>query len=79
MQAKEYNREELDYHQSENHYTLLIPKRFLDAKNIKVLRKNADGNYSEANVIIREQDHDILLIMSVPMDIRIETVGQEID
>ncbi|KQT17580.1 hypothetical protein ASG31_09270 [Chryseobacterium sp. Leaf404] len=78
MQIKEYNREEFDYHQSENNYTLSIPAKFLDAKNLKVKRKNSDGSFSDADVVIREQNHEILIITSVPMDIVVEISDQEI-
>lgn len=39
MQTKDYNREELQYHQSENNYTLIVPKKFLSAKDIIVKKK----------------------------------------
>lgn len=72
MQTKEYNREEFDYHQSENNYTLSIPAKFLDAKSLKVKRKNPDGSFSETEVEIREQNHEILIIATTPMDILVE-------
>lgn len=78
MQTKDYSREELDYHQSENNYTLLIPKKFLNAKDIKVLKKNSDGTYSDAEVEIRDEDHHILIITTIPIDIRLEILDDEL-
>lgn len=72
MQTKDYNREELIYHQSENHYTLSIPKKFLSAKDLKVKKKNPDGSFSDAQVQIHDSEHEIVLITTIPIDIRIE-------
>ena len=72
MQTKDFSREELDYHQSENNYTLLVPKKFLDAKNLKVKKKNPDATFSDADVEIRDEADHILIITTIPFDIRLE-------
>lgn len=77
MQTKDYSREELDYHQSENNYTLSIPKKFLSAKDIKVLKKNHDGSFSDAEVEIRDEEHDILIITTIAIDIRLEILDDD--
>ncbi|MCU7615684.1 hypothetical protein NZ698_00620 [Chryseobacterium sp. PBS4-4] len=78
MQIKDYSREELHYHQSENNYTLSIPKKFLSAKDLKVLKKNPDGSFSDAEVEVRDEEHDILIITTIPIDIRLEIVDDEV-
>ncbi|CAD7799710.1 hypothetical protein CHRY9390_03281 [Chryseobacterium aquaeductus] len=78
MQTKDYSREELDYHQSENNYTLSIPKKFLNAKDLKVLKKDSDGSFSDADVKIQEDEHNILIITTIPIDIRLEILDDEI-
>lgn len=78
MQTKDYSREDLDYHQSENNYTLSIPKKFLSAKDIKVLKKNPDGSYSDADVEIRDEENNILIITTIAIDIRMEILDDEI-
>lgn len=77
MQIKDYSREELVYHQSENHYTLSIPKRFLNVENIKIKKKDHDGNYIDADVVIRNEEKDILIITTIPVDIRVEISDKE--
>ena len=72
MQTKDYTREELDYHQSENNYTLSIPKKFLSAEDVKVMKKNSDGSFSDADVEIRNEENNILIITTIPIDIRLE-------
>lgn len=72
MQTKDYSREELNYHQSENNYTLLIPKKFLNVKDINVKKKNPDGSFSDADVEMREEENNILIITTIPIDIRLE-------
>jgi hypothetical protein len=72
MQTKDYTREELDYHQSENNYTLLVSKKFLSAKDVKVMKKNPDGSFSDADVEIRDEENNILIITTIPIDIRLE-------
>ena len=72
MQTTDYTREELDYHQSENNYTLSIPKKFLSAEDIKVMKKNSDGSFSDADVEIRNEENNILIITTIPIDIRLE-------
>lgn len=79
MQIKDYSREELDYHQSENNYTLSIPKKFLNVKNIKVKKKNQDGSYSDADVEIRNEEREILIITTIPIDIRVEISDEDED
>ncbi len=72
MQTKDYSREDLQYHQSENNYTLSIPKKFLSVKDLKVLKKNHDGSFSDADVTVRDEEHNILIITTIPIDIRLE-------
>ncbi|MDF2831346.1 hypothetical protein [Chryseobacterium indoltheticum] len=76
MQTKDYSREELDYHQSENNYTLIVPKKFLSAKDIIVKKKNSDGSFSNADVEVRDEDNHILIITTVPIDIRLEILEE---
>jgi len=76
MQTKDYSREELDYHQSENNYTLIIPKKFLSAKDIIVKKKNSDGSFSNADVEVRDEDNHILIITTIPIDIRLEILEE---
>ncbi|MCW3168140.1 hypothetical protein OMO38_06345 [Chryseobacterium sp. 09-1422] len=76
MQTKDYSREDLDYHQSENNYTLSIPKKFLSAKDVKVMKKDPDGSFSDANVEIRDEENSILIITTVPIDIRLEVLDE---
>lgn len=78
MQAKDYSREEIDYHQSENNYTLSITKKFLSIKDLKVLKKNSDGSFSDADVKIQEEEHHILIITTIPIDIRLEILDDGI-
>lgn len=72
MQTKDYSREDLVYFQSENIYTLSVPKQFLSVKNLKVKRKNPDGTFSDAEVEIRDEEHQITIITTIPIDIRLE-------
>lgn len=74
MQTKDYSREDLDYHQSENNYTLSIPKKFLSASDVKVLKKNTDGSFSDADVEIRDEENSILIVTTIPIDIRLEVL-----
>ncbi|MDQ8142561.1 MULTISPECIES: hypothetical protein [Chryseobacterium] len=76
MQTKDYNREELQYHQSENNYTLIVPKKFLSAKDIIVKKKNSDGSFSNADVEVRDEDNHILIITTIPIDIRLEILEE---
>lgn len=76
MQTKDYSREELDYHQSENNYTLIVPKKFLSAKDIIVKKKNSDGSFSNADVQVRDEDNHILIITTIPIDIRLEILEE---
>ena len=76
MQTKDYSREELDYHQSENNYTLIVPKKFLSAKDIIVKKKNSDGSFSNADVEVRDEDNHILIITTIPLDIRLEILEE---
>jgi len=76
MQTKDYSREELDYHQSENNYTLIVPKKFLSAKDIIVKEKNSDGSFSNAEVEVRDEDNHILIITTIPIDIRLEILEE---
>ncbi|AZA60951.1 hypothetical protein [Chryseobacterium indoltheticum] len=76
MQTKDYSREELDYHQSENNYTLIVPKKFLSAKDIIVKKKNSDGSFSNADVEVRDEDNHILIITTIPIDIRLEILEE---
>ncbi len=76
MQTKDYSREELDYHQSENNYTLIVPKKFLSAKDIIVKKKNSDGSFSNADVEVRDEDNHILIITTIPVDIRLEILEE---
>jgi len=76
MQTKDYSREDLDYHQSENNYTLSIPKKFLSAKDVKVMKKDPDGSFSDADVEIRDEENSILIITTVPIDIRLEVLDE---
>lgn len=76
MQTKDYSREDLDYHQSENNYTLSIPKKFLSAKDVKVMKKDPDGSFSDADVEIRDEENSILIITTVPIDIRLEVLNE---
>lgn len=76
MQTKDYSREELDYHQSENNYTLIVPKKFLSAKDIIVKKKNSDGSFSNAEVEVRDEDNHILIITTIPIDIRLEILEE---
>lgn len=76
MQTKDYSREELDYHQSENNYTLSVPKKFLSAKDIIVKKKNSDGSFSDADVEVRDEDNHILIITTIPIDIRLEILEE---
>lgn len=76
MQTKDYSREELDYHQSENNYTLIVPKKFLSAKDIIVKKKNSDGSFSDADVEVRDEDNHILIITTIPIDIRLEILEE---
>jgi hypothetical protein len=76
MQTKDYSREDLDYHQSENNYTLSIPKKFLSSKDVKVMKKDPDGSFSDANVEIRDEENSILIITTVPIDIRLEVLDE---
>lgn len=76
MQTKDYNREELQYHQSENNYTLIVPKKFLSAKDIIVKKKNPDGSFSNADVEVRDEDNHILIITTIPIDIRLEILEE---
>lgn len=76
MQTKDYNREELQYHQSENNYTLIVPKKFLSAKDIIVKKKNSDGSFSDADVEVRDEDNHILIITTIPIDIRLEILEE---
>lgn len=78
MQVKDYSREELDYHQSENIYTLSVPKKFVSATGIKVRKKNADGSFSDADVEIRDEENHLLIISTIPIDIRLEISDDEI-
>lgn len=77
MQTKDYSREELDYHQSENNYTLSVPKKILSAKDIKVMKKNPDGSFSEATVEIRDDENNILIITTILIDIRLQVKDDE--
>lgn len=74
MQTKDYSREELVYHQSENNYTLSIPKKFLNTKGLNVKKKNIDGSFSDADVEIHDSEHEIIIITTTPIDIKIEIV-----
>ena len=76
MQTKDYSREELQYHQSENNYTLIVPKKFLSAKDIIVKKKNSDGSFSNAYVEVRDEDNHILIITTIPIDIRLEILEE---
>lgn len=76
MQTKDYSREKLDYHQSENNYTLIVPKKFLSAKDIIVKKKNSDGSFSNADVEVRDEDNHILIITTIPIDIRLEILEE---
>jgi len=76
MQTKDYSREELQYHQSENNYTLIVPKKFLSAKDIIVKKKNSDGSFSNADVEVRDEDNHILIITTIPIDIRLEILEE---
>ncbi|AZA73397.1 hypothetical protein [Chryseobacterium indoltheticum] len=76
MQTKDYSREELQYHQSENNYTLIVPKKFLSAKDIIVKKKNSDGSFSNADVEVRDEENHILIITTIPIDIRLEILEE---
>ncbi len=76
MQTKDYSREELQYHQSENNYTLIVPKKFLSAKDIIIKKKNSDGSFSNAEVEVRDEDNHILIITTIPIDIRLEILEE---
>lgn len=78
MQTKDYSREELNYHQSENNYTLSVPKKFLSAKDVRVKKKNPDGSFSDADVEIRDEENNILIITTIPIDIRLEILDDDL-
>lgn len=78
MQTKDYSKEELNYHQSENNYTLSIPKKFLSAKDIKILKKNPDGSFSDADVDVRDEENNILIITTIPIDVRLEILDDDV-
>lgn len=77
MIIQDFTREQLVYHQSENHYTLSVPKKFLNVKNIKIKQKNSDGSFSDTHAELRNEEREIVIITTIPIDIRLEISEEE--
>nr|WP_314497873.1 hypothetical protein [uncultured Chryseobacterium sp.] len=72
MQYIDFITENLTYHQSENHYSLEIPRETIGFGEIKVQKKNDDGSYEDADAVLSEYDDKVVILVSHASDLRIE-------
>lgn len=72
MQYIDFVTENFTYHQSENHYSLEIPRDTVGFGEIKVKKKNEDGIFEDADAVLSEYDDKIVILVSHASDLRIE-------
>ena len=72
MQYIDFAAHDLTYHQSENHYSLEIPRDILGFSEIKVYKKNEDGTFTDAEAVISEYNDKVIILVSHHYNLRIE-------